>query len=319
MKNRTSLATAALLVLAAQPVFAQRTAVAPAPAGSTTREIVRFRWPMPGSGAPDWVINNYVDLDPGPGVLDYMGGNKTYNRHRGLDIDVPNFRWMDADFPILAVEEGTVVALEDSYFDRNTSCVSSNWNYVTVRHANGWHVAYGHMKQYSVVVSIGQEIRAGQKLGVVGSSGCSTAPHLHLEIRDSKGFVVDPFLRRLWIDPPEYDTKLGFMDAVLTQGFISNVNTLKDPPPNITQLSPGSRLGVGLSMAGGEPGDVIRVRVLRPNGARHNRFTINFTQVYRHTYWWFNSLIGSQTGTWTIEVRVNGSVAASYPIAVDPP
>ncbi len=125
-----------------------------------------YSWPLPGIENGDWVINNYVDLDPGPGVIDYRGGQKTYDGHRGVDIDVPNFRYMDADFPILAVEDGTVVALDDSHYDRHTSCTGV-WNFVTVEHANGWKAIYGHLKQDSIVVILGQSVSQGQVLGVV--------------------------------------------------------------------------------------------------------------------------------------------------------
>jgi hypothetical protein len=58
-------------------------------------------WPVAGLEGRDWVINNYVDLDATSGTLDYTGCRgseaKTYNGHNGIDIDVPNFRWMDGN------------------------------------------------------------------------------------------------------------------------------------------------------------------------------------------------------------------------------
>ena len=58
-------------------------------------ELPRLAWPVQGVALRDWVINNYVDLDPTGGLRDYRGGAKVYDGHRGTDIDVPNFRWMD--------------------------------------------------------------------------------------------------------------------------------------------------------------------------------------------------------------------------------
>ena len=54
--------------------------------------------------------------------------------------------------------------------------------FVTLGHANGWRTIYGHLKMNSVVVNVGDIVQPGDTLGVVGSSGCSTAPHLHFEV-----------------------------------------------------------------------------------------------------------------------------------------
>ncbi len=274
-----------------------------------------YDWPMPGDDADEWVINNYVDLDPGAGILDFAGGAKSYNGHNGVDIDVPTFRAMDNDFPIYAVAQGTVLALDDSNFDRNTSC-SGSWNFVTVGHPNGWKTIYGHLKMNSVVVNVGDVVEAGQTLGVVGSSGCSTAPHLHLETRDENDAVVEPFQLGMWNSPPTYDTVLGFMDATLYNAPINNVDMIKDPAPNVSIVEPGGTFGVGLSMGGGESGDVINLRIEDASGlvAQSNIF---FNQVYRHTYWWTNFPFASDaSGPHTLEIRLNGVLTATYPFDV---
>ena len=95
------------------------------PAGDSLVDLLL--WPLAGRDGRDWVINNYVDLDPTSGTLDYTGGSgsgaKTYNGHTGIDIDVPNFRWMDGGVSIvLAAESGVVTSVHDNEPDRNTSC-----------------------------------------------------------------------------------------------------------------------------------------------------------------------------------------------------
>jgi hypothetical protein len=94
-------------------------------------------WPFAGRDGRDWVINNYVDLDATGGTLDYTGGSgseaKTYNGHTGIDIDVPNLRWMDGGVSnVLAAASGVVTAVRDTEPDRNTSCAGSA-NVVQVR------------------------------------------------------------------------------------------------------------------------------------------------------------------------------------------
>jgi murein DD-endopeptidase MepM/ murein hydrolase activator NlpD len=62
-------------------------------------------------------------------------------------------------------------------------------NCVCVAHANNFQTLYGHLSR--IVVKVGQEVTAGQKIGEVGSTGHSTGNHLHYEIRKN-GKAVNP-------------------------------------------------------------------------------------------------------------------------------
>ncbi|MFG2878954.1 peptidoglycan DD-metalloendopeptidase family protein [Streptomyces sp. NPDC048337] len=75
--------------------------------------------------------------------------------------------------------------------------VSAGWggsygNEVVIRHEDGKYSQYGHLSSLSV--SVGQSVTAGQTLGLSGSTGNSTGPHLHFEIRTgpSYGSDIDP-------------------------------------------------------------------------------------------------------------------------------
>ncbi|MDP1556038.1 MAG: M23 family metallopeptidase [Hyphomonas sp.] len=57
-------------------------------------------------------------------------------------------------------------------------------NYVLIRHANGEHSLYAHLRKGSVQVSAGDTVRAGEPIGEAGSSGNSTEPHLHFQVID---------------------------------------------------------------------------------------------------------------------------------------
>lgn len=277
----------------------------------------KFQLPIPGADAKDWVINQYVDLDTSNGMLDYRGNigtdAKVYNNHKGTDFDVPTFRAMDDDVPINAAAKGIIENLDDTNFDRNmcqNNCGS--WNFVTVRHSNGYLSIYGHLKKNSVVVSIGQNVVAGQKLGVVGSSGNSTQPHLHFEVRDELNKVVGPFEKELWHNPPIYDTPLGLMDFTLQKGAINDIKEIMDPVSNITLAQPGDELGFGLSMAGGESGDEISIKVTRPNGSVFDKHVINFNQVYRHSFSIYNFTVDNVPGKWKIDILLNDIQTKSY-------
>lgn len=98
--------------------------------------------------------------------------------HAGIDIALPYWT------PIVAVRSGQV------------SFAGWNGGYgklVIVQHGNGYTSFYGHMNQW--IVSPGQWVRAGQRLGYVGSTGYSTGPHLHFELR-RWGRLVNPFSER---------------------------------------------------------------------------------------------------------------------------
>jgi len=100
-----------------------------------------------------------------------------YWYHQAIDIasrDGPN---------ILAAQSGTVV--------------TAGWNgggygnYVIIDHGNGYQTLYAHMLNNSIAVTLGQKVNQGQKIGVMGSTGRSTGPHLHFEIKTTKG-KLDP-------------------------------------------------------------------------------------------------------------------------------
>ena len=81
-------------------------------------DAVLFHDPVGDGGINSFAkpINNYVDLDPGPGILDYMGGNVTYNGHRGTDIDILDFYDMDEGIPVLAAAAGEVIFVHDGEY-----------------------------------------------------------------------------------------------------------------------------------------------------------------------------------------------------------
>jgi murein DD-endopeptidase MepM/ murein hydrolase activator NlpD len=284
------------------------------PVPPVTSSSTLLLWPLAGGDGRDWVINNYVDLDATSGTLDYTGasgsGAKTLDGHSGIDIDVPNFRWMDGGIStVLAAASGVVTSVHDNEPDRNTSC-TGNANLVQVRHADGLTAVYGHLRKGSAAVSVGQQVSVGAALGVVGSSGCSTAPHLHFELRDAANRVVDPFRNRLWAAPPTYNTTISLMDLVIAAGDMT-LQQIKDPAPNVTSIPRGSLLGVGVSMAGGSAGDVIRGVITAPTGATFSDNPVTFTTAYRHSFWFWNSQLSPTPGVWTISFFVNGVLVRS--------
>lgn len=126
-----------------------------------------------------------------------------YDEHDGSDfLLVGGFDTMDAGSAnILAALDGVVVDTADGNYDRCHGTIDGvdcdghpgDANYVILEHEGGFRTKYWHMMKDSVAVSVGQTVRCGDHLGVVGSSGNSSMPHLHFEVEDADGVVFDPY------------------------------------------------------------------------------------------------------------------------------
>lgn len=89
----------------------------------------------------------------------------------------------------LAVPEGSDVRAAGGGIVEAAGNDSSYGLYVLLRHPAGYETMYGHLSR--VLVSRGDDVRAGQVIALSGNTGRSTAPHLHFEIRHN-GRSIDP-------------------------------------------------------------------------------------------------------------------------------
>ncbi|MGC0376285.1 M23 family metallopeptidase [Streptomyces sp. SAI-229] len=105
------------------------------------------------------------------------GGTRWANRHTGQDFAVP------IGTPVRAVGAGKVVKV---------SCGGAFGIAIVVRHAGGYYTQYAHLA--AVAVDQGERVVPGQWIGQSGTSGNSTGPHLHFEVRvtPDTGSAVDP-------------------------------------------------------------------------------------------------------------------------------
>jgi len=228
--------------------------------------------------------SNFVDHDsryPNR-VLDYQCGGRTYDKadgynHAGTDLFLWPFPWLKMDLSqvhVVAAAPGTIVYKSDGNFDRSCSMNTADWNAVYVRHANGSVAWYAHMKSGSLTSkAVGATVAAGEYLGVVGSSGSSTGPHLHLELHDSAGALVDPYDGACdassegswWLAQPAY-----------RDSAVNTLTTGTAPPsfgtcPNQEQanaqptFAPGSRIVFTTYYRDQEAGQLSSFRILRPD------------------------------------------------------
>ena len=101
---------------------------------------------------------------------DPFSGNQSM--HQGIDLAAPE------GTEVFAAADGRVTAAgHDPVYG----------NYIIISHSNKWTSLYGHLK--SIVIDLRTEVKSGTLIGTVGSTGLSTGPHLHFELRqDGKAF-----------------------------------------------------------------------------------------------------------------------------------
>lgn len=156
-------------------------------------------------GTSCWIVN-YIDHDPTPGVRDYACGHATYNgadgqAHNGTDFAIRDGRAMRAGVAVLAAADGIVKAVRDGMADADIAAdapppVSGGkdcGNGMVIDHGNGWTTQYCHLRRGSVAAQPRQRVETGQAIGLVGLSGFTQFPHLHITVRHDS-HVVDPFV-----------------------------------------------------------------------------------------------------------------------------
>jgi murein DD-endopeptidase MepM/ murein hydrolase activator NlpD len=113
----------------------------------------------------------------GPRIHPIFGG---YRMHHGIDIDVA------AGIPIVAAAAGTVI---------HSGSKGGYGSTVMLEHGGRFVTLYAHMSR--IGAELGQEVAAGETIGWVGSTGDSTGPHLHFEVRiDDTPVDPEPYLVR---------------------------------------------------------------------------------------------------------------------------
>ena len=95
--------------------------------------------------------------------------------HNAVDLAASNHQIGE---PVMAAADGQVIVSRDS-----------GWNggygsYIVIKHNNGTQTLYGHLSATNV--NVGDEVQQGEVIGAMGSTGDSTGPHLHFEIRGAR-------------------------------------------------------------------------------------------------------------------------------------
>jgi len=249
-------------------------------AGPAAAQGITLIQPIDCTLGSDCYIQNYVDADPGPGVLDAGCGRLTYDGHDGTDFALPTTADLGRGVAVLAAAAGTVRGIRDGEPDvaqgtPGAPDVSGRecGNGVAITHPGGWETQYCHMAQGSIAVQPGDTVVAGSVLGRVGLSGDTEFPHLHFTLRQGDA-EIDPF------DPdgvpvcgapdPGALWPLDYAGAEVTAaGWASAVPDYAEVRAGTAAevlASDSPALVVWALMAGGEAGDEVRITVTGPGG-----------------------------------------------------
>jgi murein DD-endopeptidase MepM/ murein hydrolase activator NlpD len=121
--------------------------------------------------------------------------------HTGVDIDA------NEGTQILAAGPGTVVSADWGLYTEAPGNQSDPYGQaVVLRHDFGYkgqtlYTVYAHMSK--IIAIVGQHVEAGDVLGLVGSTGATTGPHLHFEVRLGENTFYRTYNPELWMAPPQ--------------------------------------------------------------------------------------------------------------------
>jgi murein DD-endopeptidase MepM/ murein hydrolase activator NlpD len=107
-----------------------------------------------------------------------------WRTHMGIDYAAPT------GTPVFSVANGKV-----AYLGYN----GAFGNLIIVEHPGNYRTYYAHLSNYNVELSVGNDVRRGLEIGYVGSTGRSSGPHLHYELRRD-GTYIDPYSPSMQLD-----------------------------------------------------------------------------------------------------------------------
>jgi len=236
-------------------------------------------------GETCWIAN-YADHDPGSGFRDYHCGALGYDGHDGTDFALRDEGAMKQGVAVVAAAPGTVRGVRDGMDDVGLRGASKEQiagrecgNGVVLTHDDGWETQYCHLRKGSIAVRQGERVERGQTLGLVGLSGNTEFPHLHLTVRHGRQ-AIDPFLGEtpygacqiaadsLW--EPGTRKALAYRPiAIYNAGFSGDAP--KADAIRRGERTPPARDAAALilwaDIFGIDPGDRIVLRIVAPDGA----------------------------------------------------
>ena len=282
---------------------------------------VKFGLPLKGVPGKDYFIDYYVDHDPSEGIIDPFCGTKTYNGHTGTDMLLRSFQTMDSGIYVYAAADGRVFEVHDGEYDR-----SKHWrggglgNHIGIIHRDTNCTYYGHLMKNSLLVKMGDSVKAGQPIGKVGSSGKSCYPHVHFEVRNKDNKIIDPFYGEcnskttsLWISQPLYDTAVYSIENGFVP-YVPNLDTLLERylVTDTFYVNKDTTVCFWILMHGLRSGDNTHIEWFTPSGLQWFTFDYKWKLNWWYDYTWFTIKMPETKGKWKAKYYVNRKLIASH-------
>lgn len=121
---------------------------------------------------------------PNPNNPQAQNKDRRYRTHMGIDYAAPT------GTPVFSVADGKVAYIGFS---------GAYGKLIIIDHPGNYRTYYAHLSNYNNELAVGNDIRRGIEIGYVGSTGRSTGPHLHYELRKN-GIYVDPYNPKIQLD-----------------------------------------------------------------------------------------------------------------------
>lgn len=275
-------------------------------------------------------ISNFVDHNAAyPNqVLDYECGSRTYDlasgyNHGGVDIFLWPFDWnmvFNQQVEVIAAAPGVIVGKFDGNTDMNCDFSNPNWNAIYVEHADGSVAWYGHMKNGSLTnKTIGASVVMGEKLGLVASSGSSTGPHLHFELHDLGGNVIDPFAGACNVGGSnQWATPKPYFDPTINVALTHAAPPQLNPCPNLhnTNIKDTFLAAEDIYFAGYFHDQLINstatYTVRRPDNLVFATWTHVPPVYYAASYWYWKYTLPANPmyGNWSFAITMNGQTCS---------
>jgi len=238
-------------------------------------------------GEDCWVMN-YVDYGTDDGIkTDPACQKRTYDTHKGTDFTILDEQVMNKGVPVLSAMDGTVSRVRDGQEDswkteeqlkmiqeQRKEC----GNAILIDHDNNVQTIYCHLRKNSISVKAGDIVKKGDRIGLIGLSGFTEFPHVHLGLIKN-GKIIDPMTgkhsgqecgltgRTLW----DKDIDLVYQPiTVMASGFADTRPTLenieKDASTPQNLLNTVDKLTFWGILLGVQENDEITLEIKDPNG-----------------------------------------------------
>jgi len=287
-------------------------------------------YPVAGVFGRDLYIPYFVDVNPASGSkLDFNCTQFTFDGHDGTDPYIRSFREQDIGVPIFAPRAAVVGTVHDGEPDHNIASDNTKKpNYVILHLSDGTQMIFNHLRKDSITVKEGDRISAGTQIGLVGSSGSSTAPHVHIGWQ-TNNTAIEPWAGPCRPGPSLFVRQPAAIQGPVVVGVTFSNETFSsypaapfdDAPRTGTFVKGQQRIYFKIEVANLPSKAPFRIAVIPPNTAAASDWvTGSLTNVddtsRLGSFWWGIDADLHTAGDWTLLFDVGSTRLLSVPFRV---